>query len=541
MDKANYYASSAQWELAENCFREIQRLYENERLPVAMEVDLCLNLARVAGFQGKHQDAIEALMKAANVQGTNDKQKCQIYGELGINYNRTDRTLEAADMFQRQFDLSTKMAFEMDAETCRAAGNLGHAHLQLHMRHAQGADRQDLLGSAMNLQTQRIEMAQMLMDKLQGWQNMHGKRNMHGFSQSWINYWLGKLWLWGVIGISRSVLTYIAAGQLDNASASGHQAVEMTKDAAGADPTIRALSRFMYGHALLHSGDVTNAKMQFNYPHSSTPGIIGVCTPAIALCRESSAEHRLYLQEVIQQGVDLTAYDEQGYSALDYAVFSNDHEAVDMIKEGLNSQIDVQSIAQVYKMAQIRRHFREIFHSRFRPIIQNGHAQCMRDLRSEYVELLSAQAEKRQCFDRLRAVRYADFKNHAALPHWSANTNHLTMDYEKIKEKCTREPLFVFFSYRWVGRSQDCDKRSPDNDRHYQYRRMVDALGQLLLKHPEVDEQDLYIWLVGVARESTVSRNHSNDADFCRILHASIKKIKNLAEGKGVSTPCRSL
>jgi tetratricopeptide (TPR) repeat protein len=507
MDKANYYASSAQWELAENCFREIQKLYEDERLPVSMEVDLYLNLARVAGFQGKHQDAIEALTKAANVQGTNDKQKCQIYGELGINYNRTDRTLEAADMFQRQFDLSTKMAFEMDAETCRAAGNLGHTHLQLYMRHAKAADQQNLLCSAISLQAQRVEMAQTLMAKLQGWRNIHGSRNMHGFSQSWINFWLGKLWLWGVIGISRSVLTYIAAGQLKNALASGHQAVEMTKDAAGADPTIRSLSRFMYGHALLHSGDVANAKIQFNYPHASIPGIVGVCTPAIALCRESSAEHRLYLQEVIRHGVDLTAYDEQGYSALDYAVFSNDLQAVDMIKEGLSSQLDVQSIAQAYKMAQIRRHFREIFHSRFRPIIQNGHTHFMRDLRSEYAELLSAQAEKRQWFDRLRAVRYADFKNHAALPHWSSNTNHLTMEYEQIRETRTREPLLVFFSYRWIGQSQDSDKRSPDNDRHYQYRRMVDALEQLLMNHPEVDEQDLYIWLVGVAGESLVPVN----------------------------------
>jgi hypothetical protein len=131
----------------------------------------------------------------------------------------------------------------------------------------------------------------------------------------------------------------------------------------------------------------------------------------------------------------------------------------------------------------------------------------MRDLRSEYAELLSAQAEKRQWFDRLRAVRYADFKNHAALPHWSSNTNHLTMEYEQIRETRTREPLLVFFSYRWIGQSQDSDKRSPDNDRHYQYRRMVDALEQLLMNHPEVDEQDLYIWLVGVAGESLVPVN----------------------------------
>ncbi|KAK8129291.1 hypothetical protein PG999_001671 [Apiospora kogelbergensis] len=55
----------------------------------------------------------------------------------------------------------------------------------------------------------------------------------------------------------------------------------------------------------------------------------------MAFCREPSDEHIGYLRELIDAGVDLDLVDEQGYTALDHAVFNGDALSGRLVMEGL--------------------------------------------------------------------------------------------------------------------------------------------------------------------------------------------------------------
>lgn len=509
MRQAAEHKKKAQWELAENCLKDAEALCTRPRFPNAIQnqIKVQLELAEVTRRHGNYKDAIKAQEKIVKSQEIDDTKKCKVYGELGVNYRHTDKIKEAAETFEKHYDLSSRLAFEMDAEACRAVGNLAISKYQMYLQ-LEEQSHKDLLLHSICLQQERVDTAKFLRRKLQDKfavdESQQQRMALIGVNKTWLADWTAKLHMWESIGVSRLVLPYIANEQPIEAINSGEQAVDMTKDASWADPTVRALCRFMFGHALLNNGKVDEAKVQFDFPGSMIPGAVGICTPAIALCKEPSAEHREYLQEVIDLNVNLTAYDEQGYSALDYAVYSTDKKAEKLLKRGLMSQIDFDGTHDALEIAKVRKHFREIFHGQFRPIILMGHSDCIQALRRKYLELLQGEGDKRKCLDWLRVVSYDYFVERQELPRWGMTDDWSTREFAQLQKTNSEEPFLIFFSYRWIGRNEDPKRKDPDSPEKYQYRRMLDALYQVLEIHPKVKQENVYIWLVsyvGIQRD----------------------------------------
>jgi tetratricopeptide (TPR) repeat protein len=502
MRQAADHKKHARWELAENTLHDAESLCSRPRFPNAAQCQLQvqLELAEVTRRHGNYAAAIKAQETIVRSAEIDELRKCKVYGELGVNYRHSDRIAEAAEVFQKHYDHASKLAFEMDAEVCRAVGNLAMSQYQLYVQLSDQTTKTLLLAS-INLQEERVERAQALRHRLDEQFNrtriQESQLANTGIDDVWVANWMARLHTWEAIGVSRLTLSYLADGRSSEAVRHGEQAVAMTKDAAWADPTVRAMSRFFHGHALLKDERVDEARKEFDFPQSMTPNAVGVCTPVIALCKELSAEHRQYLREVIDQGVDLTSFDEQGYSALDYAVYCGDSQATSLLKKGLVLQSSVEEQDKAYKMALIRKHFREIFHTQFRPILQRGSTDCIQALRSKYVELLRKEADKRHRFDVLRLIKLNDFKERGCLPLWHMDDS-TSRKFEEIKSERSEEPFLIFFSYRWMGKDSDPASRNPDTPEHLQYERMLDALEQLLENYPNVKEEDVYIWLVSV-------------------------------------------
>jgi hypothetical protein len=400
-----------------------------------------------------------------------------VLGELGVNFRHMDRIEEATATFQKQYDQANRLALEIEADACRAAGNLGMTMYQLYMQQQDKSDKTKLRKSIQLLLEDRVNKSRSLQERL-------GPKDKL----------VGKLKMWESIGVSRLSLPYAANGELEEAIKWGKLGMDMTK--GGPDPTVECISRFFYGNALLNSGDREGAKAEFNF----TPPK-GECTPAIALCKELSAEHRQYLTPLIEVGVDLAGYDRQGYSALDYAVYGNDQEATKILRRGLNRQLDdPDDVNTHYSLALLRKHFREIFHAQFRPIINLGRNDTLQALRRKYEALLDDTGDdgqgKRQRFDRLRLVRLEDFEKHGELPRFSMHAN-LTKTFRDITNSTNEKPFVVFFSYRWIGKDTGPKSTDPDDHQKTQYNRMILAVDDLLERHDEVQRENVYIWLVG--------------------------------------------
>ncbi|KXT12523.1 hypothetical protein AC579_10358 [Pseudocercospora musae] len=496
LQRAAKHKQAAEWELAENALTDAEQLCKAHRFPnqAQNQVRVLLERAEVLRRHGKFKEAIKSQEEVIKSKNVEEWRKAKVYGELGVNYRHTDRIEEAANAFQKHYMLAAKLAFEMDAEVCRSTSNLGIARYQLYLK---DTSKTDLLQDSIRLQKERISRADNLLNDLQ--QTFAQRCGIDkslaaiGVNDTWVSNWSNKLNMWKSIGVSRIVFSYLADGKLDLATKHGKDAVEMTSapDATWADPTVRALSRFSYGYALMRNDQAAEAKIQFAYP----AGVLGKCTPAIALCKESSDENRVYLQEVIRSGADLAAYDEVGYSALDYAVFADDLKTTTILKNALASQIGVDKQVEELKMAEIRKHFREIFHAQFRPILQDGRDDCIKTLRAKYSELLKASdSGKRKRFDVFRLVSYRDFEDQGALPRWGME-DKLAEQFDKIVKATGRDPFVIFMSYRWIGRESDPPIKGPDSADNYQYRRMLNALDQIRDYHPKVKAEDMYIWL----------------------------------------------
>lgn len=193
---------------------------------------------------------------------------------------------------------------------------------------------------------------------------------------------------WESIGLDRLTLCHAADGNAAEAVSCGERSREMTKRSL--DPTVRALSRFFYGYALLRNGQREAAMEQWEYSDTDDR-----CTSAIALCKEPSHEHREYLRVLVGEGVSLAPYDEQGHSALDYSVYSNDKKTEAVILEGLQKFHSVGQIEELRKEASLRKNYREIFQHRFRPELSNESDDCIDNLKRIYKTVLDADESQR--------------------------------------------------------------------------------------------------------------------------------------------------
>ena len=253
------------------------------------------------------------------------------------------------------------------------------------------------------------------------------------------------------------------------------------------DTTVYALAHFYYGKALVAYGLHERAFRHLDIHHCN-----GHCTPAIALCRQPSAEHRRYLQELVDTGVDLNCLDKRAYSAMDYAVFFGDTRAESILAAGLKSQFggDEQKVTLVQDRARLRKGYREIFQEKLRPILLHLRPASPHRLRCVYAEALDADADKQRLFDRLKYLPYADF-SFRRLPR-SSDRLHRPFTPATDDGK-----YIIFISYRWINK--DPNPQSPDDTNNTQYKRMLDAIELFLQNRPEVDKEKLCIWMVSLS------------------------------------------
>jgi tetratricopeptide (TPR) repeat protein len=475
MKQADPFKDRAELEMAENALRGARKICQITGFPDVAQhkLDILIKLAEVKRRHGKYREAIDAHRQALDSKAMNKMMRIEVQGELGVNYRHADRMTDAKTTFQEQYELSHRLGLEIDAQACRAAGNLGMTLYQLYDGQQDQSD-ESLLKEAVRLLEERVRKAQELQIRVLNDPEMAKMK--------------GRLRMWESIGHSRLSLAYAAMGETGRAVEHRKLTVEMSNDLP--DPTVRAISRFFCGYALPNNGQREEAKAQFNFTASN-----GQCTPAIALCEELSEEHRQYLKVLVDVGVDLELHDEQGYSALDYAVYADDQAAAKIMLNGLlRAGVDIDEIPVRKNLALLRKHFREIFHAQFRPILQHGHDDCINNLRAKYVELLSTEMAKRERFGQLRLVSLKDFEEEGQLPKFHMH-DRLTRTVTQIKEAETGDAFVIFFSYRWIGKDFEHKSSSPDDTHNSQYKRMLQAVNSLLDVHDSVDRENVYIWL----------------------------------------------
>ncbi|KJX97112.1 hypothetical protein TI39_contig558g00003 [Zymoseptoria brevis] len=228
---------------------------------------------------------------------------------------------------------------------------------------------------------ERIARAQALQYRLDGGDTDEKLRRRYGQSAR----------RWETIGLDRLSACLIAAHKFDEAVKRTQEAMTKQK---GIDPTVTALSRFFHGNALWCAGQQQAAEGVWN---STT----GVCSPAMGLCKEPSSEHADYLELLADAGIDFDSYDEQGFSALEYAVLSRDQTAtaankddermIDIIDRSLRKTLAADherkmpqstpqgairaveaEVRQRHRQANVRRYYRNILQEHLRPQLKNS-------------------------------------------------------------------------------------------------------------------------------------------------------------------------
>ncbi|KAE8165156.1 hypothetical protein BDV40DRAFT_309614 [Aspergillus tamarii] len=404
---------------------------------------------------GRYDKAEKYLKSAMNGIGSTPLH-VELLGEMGVVYRHMTRLDDAKREFETQYNMAGEL--KLEHAMCRSLGNLAMVNYQL---------SRDLLPLAIDQLKERIRLARSI------------KASVGSGEQ-------GQAIVWETVGLSRLSLCYTACGFANEAIAT---ALESLKVALGTkDPTVVAMSRLFYGRALYLNGQREEALQQFN------PS--GTCTPAMALCKEPSNEHLGYLKELVEAGADMDLIDEQGYSALDYAVFCGDKETEEVVLDGLRRQFREKAhdqLSQRQREARVRKCYRELFQEALRPVLlesRKGVGQ-LQHLRRVYAASLAADEEKIKVFDGLKFVWYRDFVRNGQLPR----SNHgLTQKYRNTEPECAPDYI-VFISYRWISGDQAW-VASPDDTNHTQYHRMVRAIEAFLETHEPINPQKLGIWLV---------------------------------------------
>ncbi|KAK4125356.1 hypothetical protein N657DRAFT_570582 [Parathielavia appendiculata] len=423
------------------------------------------NLNRRLGRYQKARDILEAVIAETEPS----LQQIEMCGELGVVYRHMNLLDEAKRAFEMQYHTAKELGSE--EAMCRAIGNLGMVNFHLSQRTLQLATKQ---------LKERIERARQIRET--------SSRN--GIDTKTDTGRLAFAATQEIVGHARLSLCHAAQGKTREAVASALASLNLSVDmeATQKDSTLIAFSRFFYGRALLLDGQCEEALKHFNPPGPS-------CTPAMAMCKEPSDEHRQYLEDLVNAGADMDLLDEQGYTALDYAAFSGDTASEALVLEGLrrkhSADPDIEDkLRQRHADARLRRRYRELFQEKMRPILlRHRGADALPKLRRVYAETLSAEPESGRIFDRLKFMRWPDFARHGELLRSSEiKTNHLT-----TSSVGTEADFVIFFSYRWINK--DRAATSPDDANKTQYRRMKSAVEEFLKLHPTVDPETLGIWV----------------------------------------------
>ncbi|KAK5083376.1 hypothetical protein LTR70_008269 [Exophiala xenobiotica] len=432
------------------------------------------------------QEALEAFEHASPIVRAN------ILGELGVVFRHSNDFSKARKVFIDQYGLARNTALESEVELCRAIGNAGMAAYNLSQQQQPQDD--SLLQIAFAQLRERIDRARALRARL-----------VQEDSQS---RYIALSKSWETIGMDRLTLCYVAAG--DTAEAVS-LAEESQRTQSTDDPTIKAFSRFFYGHALWHNGQTAEALHQWSAP-------LGVCASAMALCKEPSLEHADYLKLLSQAGVDFDSYDEQGFSPLDYAVLSDTVDAKQMVAvildayrntlreqfgryyppldESQKEQKIREEISVRMRQSELRKHYRAILQERMRPELRSENADSIHELRKIYRQVLAENPILREVFDPFDYVKYSVFRDHRRLP---LSLERLSKRFERQVEESAdddEDDFIIFFSYRWIGRISDPPLEGPDDINDTQWHRMMIAINDFLAKKGKrINPDRLSLWL----------------------------------------------
>ncbi|PGH02384.1 hypothetical protein GX51_04692 [Blastomyces parvus] len=470
MDQGRQHARRAEWEHALREFNSALNMCESTEYFLGLASYRHLVLGELGNTNrrfGRYEKAKEMLEQAVEEMGPS-LQRVEFSGELGVIYRHMNRLEEARHAFQVQYDTAKQLQF--DRAMCRAVGNLGMINYQLSQQNGDEA----LLEMAIDQLNERVRSAR------------HIKETIHSLSYDRsTKLQLSKIaTTWESIGLSRLSLCY--AAQKDSKQAIATSLESLNLSSRSTDSTVVAMSRFFYGRALLLDQQFDEALKQFN-PRMA-------CTPAMALCKEPSEEHRQYLRELVDVGVDMELVDEQGYTALDYAVFNGDAESEALVLEGLRRKLEGDmgnELKERQVEARIRKGYRELFQEKMRPALLSGGG--LQSLRHMYADELAADDEKRRMFDGLKFMRFLDFLKFGKLPRSSDKLAREFMARPDGNDQIGTADFVIFFSYRWINKEPNAC--SPDDTNNTQYRRMIAAAEQFLKLHPSVGREQLGIWI----------------------------------------------
>lgn len=499
--RAQEYHTKALWQEKLRLLHELEKLCANEDLPdsESRTQDVLYELGVIRRRLGQYQTAEERLQQALAADPTsNPIKRAHILGELAVVLRHGGRFGEALDATNEQYDLArqARPTIEADAEQCRAIGNAGMCSYNM----ASQLPKDDpvaatLLVAAEQQLQERVERAQDLQVRVE-----------HDTTSKWT----ATATSWETIGLDRLSLVCIAQGRSEQAV---RVAEESQAKQANIDPTITAYSKFFYGNALWHAGQKIESLQQWNAPS-------GVCSSAIALCKEPSKEHNDYLRLMAGVGVNFDSFDEQGYSALDYAALDDSltsKEAMSIVLDALrvtfsrktrierSAHAEDQHQALVEEMlesnrrqALVRRQYRTLFQESLRPKLQEAQNSTstahssIKELRTTYRDFLARLDTQHQTLWPFHYVRYEDFKQSGRLPIYGEGftQNDLSIDSKETSKSSTAEVFVIFFSYRWQRAT------GPDDSNNTQWQRMIDAVERYLSLNPDLEAEDIAIWLV---------------------------------------------
>lgn len=500
------HARGAAWEEGLRAFRSAEKvckpITEVQQFP-CYKIQTLGEIGHIHRMMGRNFLASKTLEEALHDVPLN-RIRVSLTGELGVIYRHMNRLEDSRRASEDEYKTAKHLGLLQDM--CRALGTLGMVNYQLFLLNRNAS----LLDLAMAQLKERVEIARNLKKVA------FEKDDEDPLKNSLLEYASQR----EAIGLGRLSLCFAQQGDIDRSITAALEALNL--QLSQHDPTKIAFARYFYGHALLLAGRVEEAKSQFN-PYNT-------CTPTIALCKEPSDEHSDYIQEMIQAGADMELRDEQGYSALECAVYSGHIPTKRVVEEGLRLQfiheaaspigisLETSSsmtgslhgsslqhllfaegkLARLRYEANLRKGYRELFQDTMRPILLDvSHNSGLTQLRKAYANALEQDGEKRTIFDGLKVVPYLDFKGCGRIPR---SSDGLTTRILSNASSAGHDNFIVFFSYRWIcgdtGRESTGD--SPDDIHNTQYLRMLRALDVFLHLHPNIDVKRLSIWIVGV-------------------------------------------
>ncbi|KFY89944.1 hypothetical protein V498_06244 [Pseudogymnoascus sp. VKM F-4517 (FW-2822)] len=473
--EGNKHASAAAWEHSQRAFNSALSLIDG----AADLLDLKRYRALTLGELGKtnrrfgRYEVAERFLQDACAGLLNTPEHATLSGELGVVYRHMNRLSEAKDSFKLQYD--TAKSLNIETEMCRAIGNLGMVNYQLW----ETSHDDEILELAIQQLQERVIRCENIRAYL-------STTCMDATSASQLPL---QLEIWAAVALARLSLCFSARGDKEesfNTAAAGLQHAKRT-----GDPTVIAISHFFCGRASTLKGQMEEALRSFNACEG--------CTPAIAFCKEPSKEHHKYLEYMVAAGANMEIMDDDGYKALDYAVFNGDKTSADLVLTGLRRQHSergnvVDKLLQWQEEAKRRKGYRELFQEKLRPTLLAGGQDCIAKLRVVYADALSADHERRDLFDWFKTIPYPSFAGFGRLPRSSDNiAEKFTPDRQDGLGR--KRKFVIFFSYRWLHPIEGPAAGMADDIHHTQYGRMKRSVEDLLIMRPDIVAEDLHVWM----------------------------------------------